>query len=86
MFFDQFSYFLEHCDTLPAKTLRMGDIKFHFENVAKNNPSRTLRSSSDTCMVKIQQYKRENTAFVPSIALDTTFSIHSHKTLDTAQL
>ena len=55
MFFDQFSYFLEHCDTLPAKTRRMGDFKFHFENVAKNTPSRTLRSSSDTRMLKIQQ-------------------------------
>ena len=64
----------------------MGDFKFHFENVAKNIPSRTLRSSSDTRMLKIQQYKRKNTPFVPSIALDTTFGIHSHKTLDTAQL
>ena len=55
MFFDQFSYFLEDCDSLPAKTLRMGNFKFHFENVEKNTPSRTLRSSSDTRMLKIQQ-------------------------------
>ena len=37
-------------------------------------PSRTLRSSSDTRMLEIQQYN-----------LDPTFGIHSHKTLDTAQ-
>ena len=87
MFFDQFSYFLEDCDSLPAKTLRMGDFKFHFENVEKNTPSRTLCSSSDTRTLKIQKYKcKKNTAFAPSLALDTTFGIHSHKTLDTAQL
>ena len=44
-------------------------------------PSRTLRSSSDTRMLEIQQYKRKT----PSIALDPTSGIHSHKTLDTAQ-
>ena len=59
MFFDQFSYFLEDCDSLPAKTLRMGNFKFHFENVEKNTTSRTLRSSSDTRMLKIQKYKRK---------------------------
>ena len=48
-------------------------------------PSRTLRSSSDTCMLKIQQYKHRLIAFAPSLALDPTFEIHSHKTLDTAQ-
>ena len=42
-------------------------------------PSRTLRSSSDT-------WKSNNTnarlmAFAPSLALDPTFEIHSHKTL-----
>ena len=47
-------------------------------------PSRTLRSSSDTC------WKSNNTnarfmASAPSLALDPTFGIHSHKTLDTAQ-
>ena len=46
-------------------------------------PSRTLRSSSDTRMLKIQQYKRKT--HVLSLSLDTTFGIHSHKTLDTAQ-
>ena len=49
-------------------------------------PSRILRSSSDTRMLKIQQYKRKTImAFAPSLALDTTFGIHSHKTLDSAQ-
>ena len=41
--------------------------------------SRTLRSSSDIRMLEIQQYKRK------LVALDPTFGIHSHKTLDTAQ-
>ena len=44
-------------------------------------PSRTLHFSSDTRMLEIQQYKRKT----PSIALDPTSGIHSHKTLDTAQ-
>ena len=48
-------------------------------------PFRTLRSSSDTRMLEIQQYKRKTHAFAPSLALDPTFGIHSHKTLDTAQ-
>ena len=50
-------------------------------------PSRTLRSSSDTRMRKMQQYKRKThgMAFALSLALDPTFGIHSHKTLDTAQ-
>ena len=48
-------------------------------------PSRTLRSSSDTRMLEIQQYKRKTHGFAPSLALDLTFGIHSHKTLDTAQ-
>ena len=48
-------------------------------------PSRTLRSSSDTRMLKIQQYKQRLVAFAHSLALVTTFRIHSHKTLDTAQ-
>ena len=42
-------------------------------------PSRTLRSSSDTRMLEIQQYKRK------THTLDPTFGIHSHKTLDIAQ-
>ena len=51
-------------------------------------PSRTLRSFSDTRMLEIQQYKHTRLmAFAPSLALDPTFGIHSHKTLklDTAQ-
>ena len=39
----------------------------------------TLNSSSDTRMLKIQQYIQK------TLALDPTFGIHSHKTLDTAQ-
>ena len=47
-------------------------------------PSHTLHSSSD--MLKIQQYKRKShMAVVLCLALDPTFGIHSHKTLDTAQ-
>ena len=42
--------------------------------------SRTLRSSSDTRMLKIQQYKHKTVAFAPYLALDPTFGIHSHKT------
>ena len=37
MFFDQFSDFLEHSDSLPGKTLLMGDFNFHSENVENNN-------------------------------------------------
>ena len=49
-------------------------------------PSRTLRSSSDTRMLEIQQYKRKTHGFRTfSFSLDPTFGIHSHKTLDTAQ-
>ena len=48
-------------------------------------PSRTLRASSDTRMLKIQLYKCKIMAFALSLALDRTFGIHSHKTLDTAQ-
>ena len=48
-------------------------------------PSRTLRSSSDTRMLEIQQYNARLMAFALSLALDPTFGIHSHKTLDAAQ-
>ena len=37
-FFDQFSDFLEHSDSLPGKTLLMGDFNFHFENVETRTP------------------------------------------------
>ena len=48
-------------------------------------PSHTLRSSSETRMLEIQQYNARLMAFAPSLALDPTFGIHSHKILDTAQ-
>ena len=47
-------------------------------------PSHTLRSSSDTRMLEIQQYKCKTHGF-RTLALDPTFGIHSHKTLDSAQ-
>ena len=48
--------------------------------------SRTLRSSSNTRMLEIQLNTNARLmAFAPSLALDPTFGIHSHKTLDTAQ-
>ena len=46
MFFDQFSDFLEHSDSLPGKPLLMGDFNFHFENV-ENNSSRKLHDTID---------------------------------------
>ena len=46
MFFDQFSDFLEHSDSLPGKTLFMGDFNFHFENVENKN-SRKLHDIVD---------------------------------------
>ena len=46
MFFDQFSDFLEHSDSLPGKTLLMGDFNFHFENVENKN-SRKLHDIID---------------------------------------
>ena len=49
-------------------------------------PSRTLRSSSDTRMLKISNNTNARLmTFAPSLALDPTFGIHSHKTIDTAQ-
>ena len=50
-----------------------------------DTPSRTLRSSSDTRMLEIQQTNARLMAFAPSLALDPAFGIHSHKTLVTAQ-
>ena len=55
-----------------------------YELLHVNTPSHTLRSSSDTCMLKIQQYKRKTRGF-------RTFScfgphiLNLLKTLDTAQ-
>jgi exonuclease III len=37
MFFEQFQDFLEHCDTLPGKTLLMGDFNIHVDDV--NDPN-----------------------------------------------
>ena len=42
MFFDQFSDFIEHSDSLPGKTLLMGDFNFHFENAVENNSRKLL--------------------------------------------
>ena len=46
MFFDQFSDFLEHSDSLPGKILLVGGFNFHFENVENNN-SRKLHDIVD---------------------------------------
>ena len=45
-------------------------------------PSRTLRSSSDTCMLEIQQCKRNVGSKAKAL---WELGIHSHKTLDPAQ-
>ena len=47
--------------------------------------SRTLRSSSDSRTLKIQQYNRRLTAFALSFTLDPMFGMHSHKTSGNAQ-
>ena len=48
MFFNQFSNFPEHSDSLPGNTLLMGDFNFHFENLENNN-SRKLHGIIDIC-------------------------------------
>ena len=48
-------------------------------------PSRTLRSSSFTRMLKIQQYKRKTRGFRTFSCFGPHIGIHSHKTLDSAQ-
>ena len=48
-------------------------------------PSRTLRSSLIPACWKSNSTNARLVAFAPSLALDPTFGIHSHKTLDTAQ-
>ena len=50
-----------------------------------HTPSRTLRSSSETRMLKIKQYKRKTHGFRTFSCFGPYFGIHSHKTLDTAQ-
>ena len=52
MFFDQFSDLLEHSDSLPGKTLLMGDFNFHFENVENKN-SRKLHDIIDLSLIHI---------------------------------
>ena len=37
MFFDQFTRFLEYCDTLSDKVLIMGDFSIHFETLNDHN-------------------------------------------------
>ena len=44
-------------------------------------PSCTLRSSSDTHMLESNNTNARLMAFAPSLALDPTFGIHSHKIL-----
>ena len=44
-----------------------------------NTPSRTLRSSSDTRMLKIQHYKRKTRGFRTFSCFGPTFGIHSHR-------
>ena len=58
MFFDQFSDFLEHSDSLPGKILLMGDFNFHFENVENNN-SRKMHNI--ICMFNLTQSVSEPT-------------------------
>ena len=58
MFFDQFSDFLEHSDSLPGKILLMGDFNFHFENVENNN-SRKMHDI--ICMFNLTQSVSEPT-------------------------
>ena len=48
-------------------------------------PSRTLRLLPTPACWKSNNTNARLTAFAPSLALDPTFGIHSHKTLDTAQ-
>ena len=37
MFFDQFAGFLEHVDSLPGKTVLLGDFNIHFEKPENSN-------------------------------------------------
>ena len=49
-------------------------------------PSRTFRSSSDSRILKIQQYKRKTHGFRTFTCFGPYFGIHSHKTSGNAQL
>ena len=82
MFFDQFSDFLEHSDSLPGKTLLMGDFNFHFENVGNNN-SRTLHDIID--MFNLPQSVSEPTHNQGHL-LDLVFSKQSDNILISTKL
>ena len=82
MFFDQFSDFLEHSDSLPGKTLIMGDFNFHFENVENNN-SRKLHDITD--MFNLTQSVSEPTHNQGHL-LDLVFSKQSDNMLISTKL
>ena len=82
MFFDQFSDFLEHSDSLPGKTLLMGDFNCHFENVENKN-SRKLHDIID--MFKLTQSVSEPTHNQGHL-LDLVFSKQSDNILTSTKL
>ena len=82
MFFDQFSDFLEHSDSLPGKTLLMGDFNFHFENVENKN-SRKLHDIID--MFNLTQSVSEPTHNQGHL-LDLVFSKQSDNILISTKL
>ena len=82
MFLDQFSDFLEHSDSLPGKTLLMGDFNFHFENVENKN-SRKLHDIID--MFKLTQSISEPTHNQGHL-LDLVFSKQSDNILTSTKL
>ena len=82
MFFDQFSDFLEHSDSLPGKTLLMGDFNFHFENVENKN-SRKLHDIID--MFNLTQSVSEPTHNQGHL-LDLVFSKQSDNILTSTKL
>ena len=82
MFFNQLSNFLEHSDSLPGKTLLMGDFNFHFENVENNN-SRKLHHIID--MFNLTQSVSEPTHNQGHL-LDLVFSKQSDNILISTKL
>ena len=82
MFFDQFSDFLEHSDSLPGKTLLMCDFNFHLENVENNN-SRKLHDIID--MFNLTQSVSEPTHNQGHL-LDLVFSKQSDNVLISTKL
>ena len=81
MFFDLFSDFIEHSDSLPGKTLLMGDFHFHFENVENN--SRKLHDIVD--MFNLTQSISEPTQNQGHL-LDLVFSKQSDNILISTKL